>query len=168
MPLIRNGQFTKETWLQLGDDAALPGTGDIIVSLERWRAEREALLARSGRLGIRLRPDQPPRLIADDLGHFALVALEFPAFKDGRAYSHARVLRQRYGFAGEVRAAGEVLRDQLLFMVRCGFDAFEVAEDLTREDWRAALAEFSVFYQRAADGREPAWALRHARAAVAE
>ncbi len=168
MPLIRNGQLSKNCWIHLVDNEDIPRKGDIIVSLERWQAEREELLTRAGRLGICLRPDQPPHLIADDLSHLDLVALEFPSFRDGRAYSHARVLRQRYSFRGELRATGEVLRDQLLFMVRCGFDAFEMTEDITMDDWRAALAELSVFYQPTGDGRPTAYELRCAARAAAE
>lgn len=160
MPLLRNNAMTNDPWLTLGDDAPLPPAGRVIVSLDRWQAERAALTGFAGRLGVRLRADQSPALIADDLDRFALVALEFPAFKDGRAYSYARLLRERFGYKGEVRAVGEVLRDQLLFMARCGFDAFELADGLDTEDWRAALAEFTVFYQPTADGRPTAAALR--------
>ncbi|MCH8809777.1 MAG: DUF934 domain-containing protein, partial [Proteobacteria bacterium] len=121
---------------------------------------REALLQRNAPLGIRLRSDQPPKLVLDDLDRFAVVALEFPKFGDGRAYSYARLLRERYGYRGELRAVGNVLRDQALFMLRCGFDAFELAEDSALEGWRESLAEISVFYQPTADGRSPAHALR--------
>lgn len=170
MPLIRNGQLSEDSWVRIGDDDPAPAGGDIIVSIERWQAEREQLAAHQGRLGIWLRPDQPPRLIADDLSQFDLVALDFPSFKDGRAYSHARVLRRRYGFRGEVRATGEVLRDQWLFMVRCGFDAFELADGGgdPAHIWREAMKELTVFYQAASDGRRPAWQLRHAARAAAE
>lgn len=168
MVLIKSGETVTDTWQFLPDDAPAPEGADVIVSLQRWRTERDALLARDGRLGIRLRPDEPPRLVADDLHHFALVALEFPVFKDGRAYSHARVLRERYGFRGELRAVGEVLRDQLLFMARCGVDAFEVADGFAPEAWREALAEISVFYQGMGDGRRMVWQLRHEARPAAE
>ena len=95
-----------------------------------------------------------------------MVALEFPKFRDGRAYSTARLLRERYGFAGELRAVGDVLRDQFLFMHRCGFDAFEVADEQAVAAWRKAIAEFTVFYQTATDGRAPAGALRGLRRAA--
>jgi uncharacterized protein (DUF934 family) len=168
MPLIKNGVLADDPWIRLEDGDTAPDPGDISVSLDRWQAEQAPLSARSGRLGIRLKPDQPPHLIAEDLTQFALIALEFPAFKDGRAYSQARVLRERYGFKGELRATGEVLRDQLFFMARCGFDAFEVTDGITPEEWRAALAEFSAVYQPAADTRHPAYELRHAARAAAE
>src|SRR3546814_6520329 len=110
-------------------------------------SDLERLRGHNGRLGLRLKSDQSPAGIAEDLGHFQLVALEFPRFGDGRAYSYARLLRERYGFKGELRAVGNVLRDQLLFMLRCGFDAFEVANENAVDAWREALAEFDLFYQ---------------------
>ncbi len=164
MPLIKDNELVPDPWVSLGDEAALPEGAPAIVGLERWQNERETLIERNAPLGIRLRSDQPPKLVLDDLDRFAVVALEFPKFGDGRAYSYARLLRERYGFRGELRAVGNVLRDQALFMRRCGFDAFEVAEDSALEGWRATLAEISVFYQPTADGRSPAYALRAKRA----
>ena len=164
MPLIKDSQIVEDTWITLDDAAPLPagvGAGvGVIVSLERWQAERESLMEAGAPVGLRLRSDQSPRLIADELEHFALVALEFPKFTDGRAYSGARLLRERYGFAGELRAVGHVLRDQALFLVRCGFDAFEVAADTSLDAWRAALAKVTVRYQAAADARSTASRLR--------
>ncbi len=164
MPLIKDNELVANPWVTLGDDAALPEGAPAIVGLERWQNERETLIERNAPLGIRLRSDQPPKLVLEDLDRFAVIALEFPKFGDGRAYSYARLLRERYGFGGELRAVGNVLRDQALFMLRCGFDAFEVAEDSALEGWRAALGEISVFYQPTADGRSPAHALRAKRA----
>jgi uncharacterized protein (DUF934 family) len=140
---------------------AIPPTGPVIVSLDQWKAQRGELLKRGAPLGIRLRSDQPPELIAADLAHFAVVALEFPKFRDGRAYSYARLLRERYGFKGELRAVGEVLLEQLFFMLRTGFDAFDVQSADPLKVWRTALADFSVWYQPAADGRPTAIQLRH-------
>ena len=97
----------------------------------------------------------------------AVIALEFPKFNDGRAYSQARLLRERYGYRGEIRAAGKVLRDQLLFMHRCGFDAYETADQVTAEVVERSLASFSLAYQPAADGRPSVMELRHGRAAGA-
>ncbi len=160
MPLIKDNELVPDPWVTLGDDEALPEGAPAIVSFERWQGEREALIQRNAPLGIRLRSDQPPRPIAGDLDRFQVVALEFPRFGDGRAYSYARLLRERYGFGGELRAVGNVLRDQALFMLRCGFDAFEVAEGTSVEGWRESLAEISVFYQPTRDGRPTASALR--------
>ena len=156
MPLIKNGAIVHEDqWVYLTDDQDLAdrdGADAIIVSLTRWRRDRDALLARD--LGVRLRADQSPALIAAHLPHIALVALEFPAFKDGRAFTYARLLRERYGFSGEVRAVGNVLRDQFQFMVRCGFDAVEAEKESDAEAWLPASQESNVLYQPTGD-RQP-------------
>ncbi len=166
MPLLRDGALVDDPWVTVDDGTALPMDGPAMISLERWQAHRDALLGRNAPLGIRLKSDQSPALIADDLDRFAVVALEFPVFKDGRAYSYARLLRERYGYRGEVRAVGEVLRDQFLFMVRCGFDALEVKDENAAGQWREAVSEISVVYQPAADSQTPVWALRHRRSAA--
>jgi uncharacterized protein (DUF934 family) len=166
MPLIKDGRLAADMWIAVADDVALPATGPVIVSLERFRSERETLLERGEPLGVRLHSDQLAREIGDDAKHLAVIAIDFPSFRDGRAYSTARLLRERYGFAGELRAVGNVLRDQFLFMQRCGFDAFEVANETAVVDWRKAMAEFTVFYQAANDGRTPARTLRGLRRAA--
>ena len=166
MPLIRDGAPVDDPWVTVDDGTQLPLDGPAMVSLERWQANRDELLGRNAPLGIRLKSDQSPALIADDLDRFAVVALEFPVFRDGRAYSHARLLRERYGYRGEVRAVGEVLRDQFLFMVRCGFDALEVRDEKAVEQGREAVSEISVVYQPAADSATPVWALRRRRYAA--
>ncbi len=164
MPLIKDGGLADDPWVTLADDAESPPEGPVIVTLARWRADRDRLAGRNQPLGVRLKSDQSPASIADDLDRFAVIALEFPKFTDGRAYSYARLLRERYGYEGEVRAVGNVLRDQFLFMHRCGFDAFEVADDKMADAWLEAISEFDVFYQPAADDRTPVLALRHKRA----
>jgi uncharacterized protein (DUF934 family) len=166
MALIRQGRIVPDPWIAVADGDALPDDGrPAIVPLSRFQAERAALMRRAGALGIRLAPDQPPALIADDLRRFDLVALDFPKFTDGRAYSQARLLRSRWNFAGEIRATGQVLRDQLAFMRRCGFDAFEIADKDAPAAWRRATGEIGVCYQSAADERVPASRLREARIA---
>jgi uncharacterized protein (DUF934 family) len=162
MALVKNGELVESSFVDASAAEAIPPTGAaIIVSLEQWKAHRDDLLQRGTPLGIRLHSDQPPELIAEDLQHFALVALEFPKFRDGRAYSYARLLRERYGFKGELRAVGDVLLEQLFFMLRTGFDAFEIESPDPLEDYRTALADFSVWYQPASDGRPTAMQLRH-------
>lgn len=162
MPLLKNGEVVDDPWTPLPEDGELTAEGDVVVTLEQWQGSRAELLARNGRLGLRLRSDQSPAQLAEDLEHFALIALEFPRFGDGRAYSYARLLRERYGFEGELRAVGNVLRDQLFFMLRCGFDAFEVAHDNAVAAWQEAVSEISVLYQPTGDGRRPAGPLRGA------
>jgi uncharacterized protein (DUF934 family) len=160
MALIRSGEVVDDPWLRVADDQDVPD-GPVIVTLARWQDARANLSEHHGPLGIALRSDQSPSLIAGDLDRFALVALDFPAFTDGRAYSYARLLRERYGFKGEVRAVGNVLRDQLAFMVRCGFDAFEIADADAAQTFKKALGEITVAYQPASDPRRPAMDLRH-------
>src|SRR5690606_12670611 len=113
MALIKHNELVDDSFVDVSHAEGIPESGAIIVSLEQWQSQREQLLARGTPLGIRLRSDQTPALIVDDLPHFALVALEFPKFRDGRAYSYARLLRERYGFTGELRAVGDVLMEQL-------------------------------------------------------
>ncbi|MFV8833762.1 DUF934 domain-containing protein [Aquisalimonas sp.] len=144
--IIRDGAIAEDHWQHVADDAALPA-GDIIVGFARWQQERDALLRHDGRVGIRIDGDTSLLDIVDDLEHFALIALNFPAFKDGRCYSHARVLRERFRYGGELRAVGDVLRDQLMYMSRVGINAFEVREDRSIADALNAFKEFSGYYQ---------------------
>jgi uncharacterized protein (DUF934 family) len=160
MALIKDGKLVADAFVDASAAAAVPAAGPVIVTVEQWQTQRAELLARGAPLGIRLHSDQSPELIAADLSHFALVALEFPKFRDGRAYSYARLLRERYGFKGELRAVGEVLLEQLFFMLRTGFDAFELQSADPLGDYRTALAEFSVWYQPTGDGRPTAMQLR--------
>jgi uncharacterized protein (DUF934 family) len=161
MPLIKGGKIVPDPWQHFSDDEELPADIPAIVSVSRWQAERDALLTRGGLLGIRLAPDQPPTEVARDLDHFALVAIDFPVFRDGRGFSYARLLRERHQFDGEIRAIGNVLRDQFLFMHRCGFDSFEVAGEGQADAWLQSISEISVWYQPATDSRVPVWRLRH-------
>ena len=163
MPLLKDGRVVDDPWRHVADGEALPDGAAASVSLQRWSAERDTLCRRAGRLGLRLPNDAPPLALAGDVARFALITLAFPRFTDGRAYSQARLLRGRLGYQGELRATGNVLRDQLLFMRRCGIDAFEVGERALEENWLAALGEFELFYQPAEDGH-PWIARQRARA----
>jgi uncharacterized protein (DUF934 family) len=163
MSLLKAGRLTNDTWTVLTDDAALPAGGPLLVSLARWEKERELLRTRNDAIGVQLPNSAAVETISADLDRIELVTLHFPKFNDGRAFSQARQLRERHGFKGELRATGQVLRDQLLFMARCGFDAFEIAKGEPVEAWEAALAEFTVFYQPTGDGRAVASGLRRVR-----
>jgi uncharacterized protein (DUF934 family) len=158
MVLTEDGSLGEDSWRHLGDDEAVPESDAVTVSFARWKKANGELHARNGKLGLRLPNDTPPEKVAPDLGRFDLILLHFPKFTDGRAYSQARLLRERYGYKGELRASGNVLRDQLLFMRRCGFNSFVVDERAVREDWTKAFGEFDVFYQGAADSRP--WVMR--------
>lgn len=161
--LVRNGELVEDPFVDVSGADTLPERGAIIVSLEQWQSHRDALLARGEPLGLRLRSDQMPDAVRSDVGHFDVIALEFPKFRDGRAYSYARLLRERYGYAGELRAVGEVLLEQLHFMLRCGFDAFEIRDPDPLGAYRAAAADFSVWYQPTGDGRPTVMQLRRER-----
>lgn len=164
MPLIKDGAFAEDDFVRVADGEALPA-GPVIVSLARFLAERDSLVLRSAGVGVRLAASEGAEALGTDVRFLARVEIEFPKFRDGRGYTTARLLRARLGYRGEIRAVGEVLRDQFLFMARCGIDAFEVRPGTRLEDFRAALAEQTVFYQRAADGADSIFARRHARVA---
>ena len=156
MALIKDGSLAEDSWRTLSDEDAVIGNGPIIISFERWRDGRDALKRHNGPLGIRMKSDQPPALIADDIDRFHLIALEFPTLADGRAFSYARLLRERHGFKGELRAVGDVYKDQLYFMQRCGFSSFELPAGRDPNDALGALKSFSVVYSPAADDATPA------------
>lgn len=160
MPLLKSGQIVQDTWLNIDDEQTVPANGDVIVSLERWLSEIDTLKSRDGKTGLRLKNNQSPAQVADDLDAFDLIVLEFPKYTDGRAYSSARLLRDRYGFKGEVRASGDVLIDQFGMMQRCGFNTYEVPGEADVSDWQAAEKRISSHYQPAADGVQAIWAKR--------
>jgi len=151
MALLKQGRLADDPWIAVSGESPIPEGEPVIVDYDRWLDDKDRLTGRNAPLGIRLASDQPPSLIADDLNRLSLVALEFPAFTDGRAYSYARLLRERYGFDGEVRAVGNVLRDQFVFMERCGFDALEVSGKDAEAAYAAAKAEISHRYQPTGD-----------------
>jgi uncharacterized protein (DUF934 family) len=145
------------TWV---DDEQDLVPGDVILSLTRFQAEGDRLLSEGRAVGVRLKTDEQVEALAYDLPRISLVALEFPKFLDGRHYSNVRILRERYRFAGEVRAVGDVLREQAHLMLRSGFDAFEPADGSGAQEWEAATRRYRHVYQRAADGRIPAFVER--------
>ena len=152
--IIKNGQILDETWHLLPADASLDSisnSDDLIVPLALWREHAHALKARDGGLGVWLEAGEEIEEIVADLDHFQVIALNFPAFTDGRHCSSAYLLRNRYGYKGELRAIGDVLRDQLFYMARCGFDAFAIRADKDPEDALQSLKDFSVTYQAATD-----------------
>ena len=145
--IIKDHAIIDDPWIHVADDAPLPTEGDVIVSRDRWIAERDALNARAGQVGVQYLSTQDPVADAADLATVPLIALDFPKFTDGRSYSYAQVLRTRCGYRGELRATGDVLRDQLRYMWRCGFNAFEVRADKSIEDALHAFDEFTIDYQ---------------------
>jgi uncharacterized protein (DUF934 family) len=166
MPLIRNGAVIEDRFRVLADDAALPEGEPVIVSLKRWTVERDTLLARNAPVGVALKSSEAPALLAPDLARIAVIAIEFPVFRDGRGFSYAHRLRAQLGFEGELRAVGHLLPDQAQFLVRCGFDTIAIKDNAKLSDWQRGLSEISVWYQPAADARVPVLALRQRKQAA--
>jgi uncharacterized protein (DUF934 family) len=169
--IIKNRAVVEDSWtiVRAAEDGALPDVaalpaGQVIVPLALWQASRDALVAAKTRdeLGVWLAPDSEPADLANDFDRIALIAVDFPVFRDGRGYSIARLLRERYGYKGEVRAIGDVLRDQLRFYERCGFDAYAVRADKDIHDALNAFTEFTVQYQGAFDDPNPLFRRRAA------
>ncbi len=153
MPLIRQGRIVADDYVRVVDDAPIPEDAAVIVPAARLAADWEALSRRTQPIGVLWPNNRNVAELSPYLDRLALVALVFPSFRDGRAYSQARLLRERYRFRGELRATGQVLRDQFLFLHRVGFDAFEVSKPADAEAFASVLSRFSVFYQPAGDGR---------------
>ncbi len=150
--LIKERRIAPDSWQQLeraagGTFAAFPESGDVIVPLGLWLERRSDLLERRGRLGLWLDSHEAPEAIANDVGRFDLIAVNFPKFQDGRGFSIARLLRERFGYKGELRAVGHITRDHLYYMEGCGFDAFELREGEDPEEALAAFGAFSEAYQ---------------------
>jgi uncharacterized protein (DUF934 family) len=159
MPLIKKGALAQDSFETVADDAPLPINGTI-VSLTRFLKEREVLLARNAPLGVRLKSAESPEVLGDDVQRLSVIVLEFPVFRDGRAFSWARMLRTRLGFAGEIRAAGHFLYDQIAFMARVGFDAWDVKDGFTLSQFERAVGEMTNVYQPSADGKKTIRELR--------
>lgn len=129
----RDSAFHADNWLMVADGENLPEIGDVVVSAARFGAECARLLQRPfGGLGVHFGPSDDLEAVAACVDQIDLIILDFPSFADGRAYSKARLLRDKYGYKGELRAAGDVLIDQVAFMRRCGFDSFDIAHEATR------------------------------------
>jgi uncharacterized protein (DUF934 family) len=160
MQLIKGGRIVADDFARVADDAPVPERVPIIVPAARFLADAEAFLAREAPAGVIWPNDRRVAELAPYLDRLALVGLVFPIFRDGRAFSQARLIRERYGFRGELRATGQVLRDQFLFMLRAGFDAFEVTKDADAAAFAQAARRYSVFYQPTGDGRATARASR--------
>jgi uncharacterized protein (DUF934 family) len=165
--LIKNGALVADSWQivalaegETPETVALPG-GDLIVPLAVWSARQEELNGRD-RLGLLLEPSDDPATIAGDVQRFAVIAVRFPKFVDGRGYSTATLLRTRYGFTGELRAVGDVLIDQLFFYQRCGFDAFALRDDKSVDSALVRLTPFPDRYQTSVDTPQPLFRRRAA------
>jgi uncharacterized protein (DUF934 family) len=162
--LIKDGAIVEDHWTLVREASGALPSGPVIVPLGRWVAEREALLSR-GEVGVWLAPDADPAVLGTDIGQLAVIAVDFPQFTDGRGYSTGRLLREQYGFGGELRAIGDVLRDQLFYLRQCGFNAFAVRADRSLSDALRGLADFSDNYQATATRPVPLFRRRATPAA---
>jgi uncharacterized protein (DUF934 family) len=166
--IIKGREVVADDWTVLrldeGDapEAVAVPEGKVIVPLAVWQAQRETLVQRAGRIGLWFASDEQAHTVKDDLGNFAVIAVDFPKFTDGRGYSIAYNLRSRLGYQGELRAIGDVLRDQLFQMRRCGFDAYATRQDRSITDALKGLTVFSETYQGSVDQPLPLFR-RHQR-----
>jgi uncharacterized protein (DUF934 family) len=160
VPLITGDAIAADGFVTLADDAPLPQSGGAIVSLSRFQKERDSLLARNSPIGVQLKAEENPELLGADVQRFSVIALEFPKFRDGRAFSWARMLRTRLGFTGQIRAVGDFLYDQVAYQKRVGFDAWVVPEGFSIDQFRRALTEMTNVYQPSADGKKTIRELR--------
>jgi uncharacterized protein (DUF934 family) len=153
MPLVKSGRIVEDRFVRVLDDAPVPDGVPVILPAARLLADARELVLRQAPTGVVWPNDRRIAELAPYLDWIALVALVFPTFRDGRAYSQARLLRERHQYRGELRATGQVLRDQLLFMQRAGFDAFELSKPNDAAAFAEAVQRYSVFYQPTGDGR---------------
>ena len=169
MPLVKQDRIVTDPFVHVADGAELPADGAILVPAARFLEDPETLLKHAGKLGVVWPNNRDLADLVPYLDRLAAVALVFPSFRDGRAYSQARLLRERHGYGGELRATGQVLRDQFVFMLRAGFDTFEVKKDADADAFAATVKRYTVFYQPTGDGRVTAlnrrMQLRHSESA---
>jgi uncharacterized protein (DUF934 family) len=168
MPLVKASQIVEDQYVRVEDDAPLPDGVPVLLTAARFLADAREIVERDAPVGVIWPNDRRVTKLAPWIDRLGLIALVFPKFKDGRAYSQARQLRETYGFRGELRATGEVLRDQFMFLVRAGFDAFEVKKDADVAAFSTEIARHTVFYQPTGDGRVAANWARHAQPASAQ
>jgi phosphoadenosine phosphosulfate reductase len=155
MPLWKDGRFAEDAWMLVADGDDIPADAPAIVPLARWRAERDALSARNAPLGLLIPPGDDWQDIVPDLGRFQVIAVSIPKYGDGRAFSIARLLRERDGYAGEIRAVGIYIVDQMPLMRRVGIDAFQIEDEVTRRALeRGVWPEVPEYLQPIDGGRE--------------
>src|SRR5262245_5235072 len=168
MPLVKAGKIVDDRFLRVPDGEPVPEHGPVIVSAERFLADADDFARREDAVGVIWPNSRNVAELERHLPRLALIALVFPAYKDGRAYSQARILRERYGFSGELRATGQVLRDQFVFLMRAGFDAFDVVKPADAQAFEESARRYSVFFQPTGDGRVTVARVRAGREARLE
>jgi uncharacterized protein (DUF934 family) len=169
MPLVKGGKIADDIFVHVTDSAELPDDAAVLIPAARLLENPESVLQRKEKTGVIWPNSRDVDDLAPYLERLAAVALVFPTFRDGRAYSQARLLRERFQYRGELRATGQVLRDQFVFMLRAGFDTFEVKKQSDAEAFAQTVKRYSVFYQPTGDGRLTAlhrrMQLRHSESA---
>jgi len=155
MPLVKDGQIVEDPYIRVVDGSPIPD-GPVLLPAVRLLADAAELQQRNGATGVLWPNDRPVSDLAPHIDRLSLIALSFPNFKDGRAYSQARLLRERHHFRGELRATGQILRDQFVFLMRSGFTAFEVLKPADAAAFVRTIGRYSVFYQPAGDSSHSA------------
>ena len=158
--IIKNRAIVEDTFTHINEAGDLPAEGNVIIPQSLWPELESKLKDHNGKVGIKVSGDIEPEEIAGYLDSVDLIAIEFPVFRDGRGYSLARILRDRMGYEGELRACGDVLRDQMFYMQRCGFNSFEPIADRCIEEALTGLNDFSVTYQADANEKKPIYQRR--------
>jgi uncharacterized protein (DUF934 family) len=153
MPLVKAGRIVHDNFVKIADGDPIPDNVAALVPVARFLADHAEILQRSGATGVIWPNDRNVAELAPFSDRLAVIALQFPAYKDGRAYSQARILRERLGYRGELRATGQVLRDQFVFLMRAGFDSFDVAKLTDAAAFEEVAKTYSVFFQPTGDGR---------------
>ncbi len=153
MPLVKGGHIVADPFARIEDGAPIPDPVAVLVPATRFLADVEELARREAPTGVIWPNDRNVAELAPYLDKLSVIALVFPSFKDGRAYTQARLLRERYAFRGELRATGQVLRDQFVFLLRAGFDAFDVVKPADAAAFEEVAQRYSVFFQPTGDGR---------------
>lgn len=151
MPLLEHGRPVEDLFVAVADDAPLPADAPALIPFARLQREADSLAGRNAALGIQVASATHAEDIAPFLDRVTVVVVEFPKFRDGRGFTIARTLRERYGFAGEIRAVGHILPDQYEFLVRCGCTSVAVADGADLQVWETALGRFHVAYQAGLD-----------------
>ena len=168
--VIKDGVLVDDRWTLLRDAstrADVVAGAPAILPLALWLVHRDELLAR-GDIGVWLAPDDDPEALGTDIGRLPLIAVDFPQFTDGRGYSIGRLLRDRHRFAGELRAVGDVLRDQLFALAECGFDAFALRADRDAAGALSGLGDFAGVYAPTSRTPQPWFRRRQAPAGSAD
>ena len=164
--IIVNGELVTDHWTTVhptdSGDLSVPENGDVLVSLDTWQTKKAELIAHNGKVGLLLNGDAELDDFAEELTDIDLIAINFPKFADSRGYSLARLIRERTAYSGEIRAVGDVLRDQLFYLHRCGFNAFVIREDRDVEDALNAFQDFTVTYQADVHDERPIYHRRPA------